>query len=302
MGTEELLAAVDLIQANFGFGQQNAVTCDILEDILGILQNRAPRGSALKIPVPKLLELQTVLPGSTLLEDMLSASLVSQLPSGIDGKFVFAEGQPLSTFLSRPKPAYMSDLQSLPVDLISRLLKKESWTDSTARIIVVLLYSNPTFVPTYVAWLNSEQWTRFHVHTFTSTLIAFLECTALTGGDLSQVNDDILHTLLDRLFLAKRRHHPVPTQHLECIYGIVGLSGTCKPRLVSTLQERIEGTPIMDLPFETTFLARKLLGVSGCDALTTSIVNRALQWAVRYLSGDVADSEDSIIALENLSG
>ena len=195
----------------------------------------------------------------------------------------------------------MSDLQSLPVDLTLQLLKKESWSNSTVRIIVVLLYSNPTFVPAYVTWPISEQWTRFHIHTFTSTLVAFLECTALTGGDLSQVNDDIVHTLLDPLFLCKRHHHPVPTQHLECIHRILGLSGACRLRLVSALQERIQGTPIMDFAFETTFLARKLLGVSSCGALTTSIVDCALQWAVRHLSGDVADSEDSIMALENLS-
>ena len=75
MGTEELLAVVDLIEADFG--QQGAVTYDVLKVILGILQNGTPRGSVLKIPVPKLLELQAVLPGSTLLEDMLSASFVS---------------------------------------------------------------------------------------------------------------------------------------------------------------------------------------------------------------------------------
>ena len=44
-----------------------------------------------KISVLKLLELRTVLPGSTLLEDMLSTNLVFQLSSGFDGHVAFAE-------------------------------------------------------------------------------------------------------------------------------------------------------------------------------------------------------------------
>lgn len=300
IGTEELLAAVDLVQANFG--QEHAVVYDILEDILGTLQDRTPRGSVPKIPALKLLELQGVLPECALIEDMLSATLVSQLPSGLDGQIAFAEGQPLSTVLSRTKPTHLSDLRSLPSDLISRSLGKDSWTDSTGSTIVVLLYSNPASLPAYVTWLNNKQWARFQAHTFASTLVAFLECTALTGGDLSQVNDDVLHTLLNQLFLCERCPRSSLTRNLECIHKILELSDTRRVRLVSALQERIQGTPIMDFVFEMTLLARKLLGVSGCDELTTSIVDRALQWAVRHLSGDAADSEDSTMSLENLSG
>jgi nucleolar pre-ribosomal-associated protein 1 len=300
MGTEELLAVVDLIQANFG--QQSAMAHDILEDILAILQYRTPRGSIPKIPVTKLLELQAVLFGSTLLEGMLSVTLMAQLPSGFDGHIAFAEGQSISTVLSGTNLTHMSDLQSLPPGLISQLLEKETWTDSTGSIIVALLYSNPTSVQAYATWLNSNRWTRFSIHTFASVLAAFLDCTALTGGDLSQVNDNVLHGLLKQLFLCERRRGSSLTRHLECIDKILELSGTRRARLVSALQERIQGIPIMDFAFETTFLARKLLGVSGYDVITTSIVDRALQWAVRHFSGDVADSEDFNMALEDLSG
>lgn len=299
MGTEELLAAVDLIQANFG--QQSAMAHDILEDILATLQYRTPRGSIPKISAPKLLELQAVLSGSTLLEDMLSVTLMSQLPSGFDGHIVFAEGQSVSTVLSGTKPIHTSDLQCLPFGLMSQLLEKETRTDSTGSTIVALLYSNPTSVQTYATWLNSKRWTRFSTHTFVSVLAAFLDCTALTGGNLSQVNDDVLHGLLRQLFPGERRYGSGLTRHLECIHKILELSGARRVRLVSALQERIQGIPIMDFAFETTFLARKLLGVSGCDAITTSIVDRALQWAVRHFSGDAADSEDFNMALENLS-
>jgi len=300
MGTEELLAVVDLIQANFG--QQSRMACDILENILGTLHYRTPRGPIPKIPAPKLLELRAILPESTLLEDMLSATLASQLPLGFDGHIAFAEGQPLSTVFSGTKPTHMGDLRSLPSDLISQLLEKETWTESTRSTIVDLLYSNPTSVQACANWLNSKRGTRFDIHTFASVLAAFLDCTALTSGDLSLVNDDVLHGLLNQLFLGERRHGSRSTQHLECILRILEFSGTRRARLVSALEERIQRIPIMDFAFEATFLARKLLRISGCGALTTSIVDRALQWAVRHLSGDAPDSEDSNIALENLSG
>ena len=300
MGTEELLAAVDLIQANFG--QQSSMAYDILEDILGTLRYRTPRGSIPKISAPKLLELQAVLPASALLEEMLSVTLMSQLPSGFNGHIAFSDGQSVSTVFSGTKPTHMNDLQSLPLDLISQLLEKGTWTDRTGSTIVALLYSNPTSVRAYATWLNSKRRTRFAIHTFASVLAAFLDCTALTGGDLSQVNDDVLHGLLKQLFPGEPRRGSSLTWHLECIHKILELSGTRRAGLVSTLQERIQGIPIMDFAFETTFLARKLLGVSDYDAITASIVDRALQWAVRHLSGDAADSEDLNMALENLSG
>ncbi|KAF8548697.1 hypothetical protein OG21DRAFT_1489160 [Imleria badia] len=298
MGTEELLAVVDPIRANFG--QESAMACEILEDVLDTLQYRTPRGSVPKISVSKLLELQVVLPGSTLLEGMLSATLVSQLPLGFDGQIVFAEGQPLSSVLSGTKPTRMSEPWFFPSDLISQLLGKGTWTDSTANTIVALLYSNPTSLRAYVTWLNSKRWSRLAIHTFASVFAAFLDRTALTGGDLSQVNDDVLHGLLNKLFPGERRHGSRLTRHLECIHKILELSGTGRARLVSALEARIQGIPITDFAFETTFLARKLLGVSGCGAFTTSIVDRALQWAVRHLSSDIADSEESNMAMENL--
>lgn len=300
MGTEELLAAVDLIQVHFG--QQSAMACDILEDILGTLQYRTPRGSIPKIPAPKLLELQAVFPESALVEDMLSVTLVSHLPAGLDGQIAFTKGQSLSTVLSRTKPSHISYLRSLPFNLTSQLLEKETWTDSTTSTVVALLYLNPTSLQTCVTWLNNKRWTRFGIHTLAPVLAALLECIGLTSGDLSQVNDDVLDDLLNQLFPGERRHGSNLARHFECIYKILELSGARSTRLVSALQERIQGIPMMDLAFETTFLARKLFGVPNCGDLTTSIVDRALQWAVRHLSGDAVDSEDSSMALENLSG
>ncbi|KAF8122115.1 hypothetical protein EV363DRAFT_1301417 [Boletus edulis] len=261
-------------------------------------KHRTPRGSSPKIPAPKLLELQAVLPGSTLLEDTLSGTLVSQLPSGFDGHITFTEGQQLSTVLSRTKPTHLNDLRSLPISLTSQLFEKETWTGSTGGIIVALLYSNPPSVQAFATWLGSKRWTRLDLRLFAPVLAAFLDCVALTPGDLSEVNDDVLHALVKLLFLGEQHHL---TRHLECIHKILELSGTRRARLVSTLQERIQGIPIMDLTFETTFFACRLIGISGCGALTTSIVDRALQWAVRYLSDDITHSRDSNTALKNLS-
>ncbi|KAG6375258.1 ribosome 60S biogenesis N-terminal-domain-containing protein [Boletus reticuloceps] len=260
MGTEELLAAVDLIRANFG--QRRATVCDILEDILAILQYRTPRGSSPKIPAPKLLELQAVLPGSTLLEDMLSETLVSQLPSGFDGYITFTEGQLLSTVISRTKPTHLSDLRSLPVNLTSQLLEKETWTGSTGGIIVALLYSNPPSVQAFATWLDSKGWTRLDIHLFAPVLAAFLDCIALTSGDLSQAQGE-----LDSYLRYKGAYRVSPSWILR-------------------LKQR--------------FSHASSSGSLVVGALTTSIVDRALQWAVRHLSDDTTDSRDSNAALKNL--
>ncbi|KAG9316606.1 ribosome 60S biogenesis N-terminal-domain-containing protein [Chiua virens] len=214
MGTEQLLDAIEIIQTSY----RGTMIIDVIEDILGTLQSRS-QGSIPRISTQVLIRLHASLPQSYLVEDMLSAVLASQLPSGLDGQIVFVEGQSLSTLLSGTKLPHQSDLRSLPSNLISRFLEKEFWIDSTGNVIITLLYSDPASLQAYVTWLNSKTWTRLvGVHTFASTLAAFLECTGLTGGNLSQVDDDILVGLLDQLFPGEGRHGCSHTRSFDGLF------------------------------------------------------------------------------------
>ena len=71
---------------------------------------------------------------------------------------------------------------------------------------------------------------------FAPALAAFLDCIGLANGELSQVNDDVLHDLLNQLFPGEQRHGCHFTWHLECTRKVLELSRTRRVRLVSALE------------------------------------------------------------------
>ncbi|KIJ58797.1 hypothetical protein HYDPIDRAFT_33810 [Hydnomerulius pinastri MD-312] len=279
MDAEELFSAIDVIEANPE--PRSSSVCMILEDILTAIQRAItdPHGHTnSRLSVSRLLGLQALLPGSDLLEEMISTSLMSELPCGISGLTMLSSGQSLSTVVSSLRSVGASHHASLPPDLISRFLEKDIWTESTAKVIMTLIYVNTLFSHMYTSWLNGEKWNDISIDHVASTFAAFLDCVALTGGDLSQINDGVLHSLLEQLLPQGSR--------------------TGHSRL------RIREIPIVDLAFETTYIARRVLVLTGSEALVSSLVDRALQWAVRHFSSEDADwedSEDALVNLENLA-
>ncbi|KIK77335.1 hypothetical protein PAXRUDRAFT_17577 [Paxillus rubicundulus Ve08.2h10] len=298
MDAEELLATLDLVRTDIK--QQSSMIYETLEDILAALKQTMAQTSTLsKLTASRLLELQVLVPGSILLEDMLSATLASQLPCGFDGLVTFSDGQSLFTVLPNELSPQTSDF-TLSLNLILKFLEKETWTDSTAKIISILLYANIASLHVFVAWLNSKKWMQLSLCHLASTLATFLDCVGLAGGNLSQVNDDALYTLFDQLFPKESSPGSNPLLCLGCVYRILALKHSRYPRLLSALQECVQGIRVVDLPFETTYIACKVLGLPGCEALATSIINRALQWAVRYLSNQGTESDNSWNAIANL--
>ncbi|KAF9224544.1 hypothetical protein BS17DRAFT_780022 [Gyrodon lividus] len=299
MNAEELLGAVDLIQIHVK--QQSSIVCETLEDILAsLVQTMAQDSTLSKLPASRLLTLQDLLPGSVLLEDMLAAALTSQLPCGLDGQIAFSDGQSLSTVLPNTQSAQTGELGALPPNLISQFLDKETWTNSTARVILVLLYANVASSQVYATWLNHKKWTQLSLHHLASTLAAFLDCIILSGGDLSHVNDEVLYNLFDELFPKESNTSYDRLRRLECVCRILELAGSRQPRLLSALQECVQGIRLVDLAFEVTYIAHKVLELPGCEALATSMTDRALQWAVRHFSNQDKNSEDSEDALSTL--
>ncbi|KIJ58791.1 hypothetical protein HYDPIDRAFT_119198 [Hydnomerulius pinastri MD-312] len=305
MDAEELFSAINVIEANPE--PRSSSVGAILEDILTAIQRTITdphRPTKSKLSVSRLLGLQALLPGSDLLEEMISTALTSELPYGISGLTMLSSGQSLSTVVPSFRSVGASHHASLSPDLISRFLEKDIWTESTAKVIVTLIYVNTSSSHMYTSWLNSEKWNDISIDHVASTLAAFLDCVALKGGDLSQIDDGVLHSLFEQLLPQGPCTGHSRIVRLECICRILQLGGVRQSRLSSTLQERIQEIPVVDLAFEMTYIARRVLGLTGSEDLASSLVDRALQWAVRHFSSEDADwedSEDALVNLENLA-
>ncbi|KIJ58576.1 hypothetical protein HYDPIDRAFT_34037 [Hydnomerulius pinastri MD-312] len=135
MDAEALFSAINVIESNPE--PRSSSVCVILEDILAAIQRTItdphdPTNS--RLSVSRLLGLQALLPGSDLLEEMISTALTSELPCGIGELTTLSGGQSLSIVLPSLRSVGASRNASLSPDLISRFLEKDIWTESTAKL------------------------------------------------------------------------------------------------------------------------------------------------------------------------
>jgi len=294
-----LLTILDLFE---GSRPQVTIWGEMLEEILFAfnqfqLSNGVPTGSA-EFPFDRLLTLQTQLPQSSLLEDMIAASMATQLPVCHDGLLPTASS---SATFAAPRFHRGGHLALVPPDLISQYLAKEIWTDSTAKIIATLLYIRVASFHTFVNWLNSGKWERQSVDHIAITLSAFLDCPQSDMDEVTQINKDVLSSIMEQLFsdwpvLGEKR-----LRRLQCMCYITQQYSQRLPGLSSSVQLKFQALPVESFAFEALHVVHCVSGVPGCKELVTALLDRALRWAVRHFSNAGDHDEDSTTALGILS-
>ncbi|KAG0699763.1 hypothetical protein DFH29DRAFT_1081076 [Suillus ampliporus] len=97
-----------------------------------------------RIPISQLLKLHRTLPDSQVLEGMIAVAVNSHLPPYHDGQPLRAKTLDFSLSL-RPLPTSGNlQLDILPADFVSTLFRRATWTESTARIVSGLVYTQQT--------------------------------------------------------------------------------------------------------------------------------------------------------------
>ncbi|KAI5997091.1 ribosome 60S biogenesis N-terminal-domain-containing protein [Pisolithus albus] len=289
MELSELYAVLNLIESS---QQQGSVISGFLEELLSAVEqlqgsNGGPRE---ELPVARLLGLQELLPESPLLEGMIARSLAAQLPIAYDG--ILPDLLPSEGLASLYLPRH-NHLPPLPLDLISRFLEKEAWTESTAGIVAVLLYAQASSSPIVVHWLNYKKYERLSIDHLSIVFAAFLDCSESDADQVIQLGDDVLCGILER-FLSE---WPGPSERrlrrLQCICHVLRQDTQRRPLLSTLLQKKLHALPLENFAFEAMYIVRRVLDVSGCESLVTSFVDRVLQWAVRHISNDGDRDEDA---------
>lgn len=292
-----LLATLDLFEDS---RQEVAIWGELLEEILSALnQLQLTNGTgSVEFPFDRLLALQTQLPQSSLLEDMIAASMTSQLPVCHDG---LPPTSSSSVTFAAPRFHRGGHLGRVPPDLISQYLAKDIWTDSTAKIIATLLYTRVASSYIFANWLNSGKWGRRSVDHIALTLSAFLDCPQSDVDEVTQIDKEVLPSIMEQLFsdwpvLGDKR-----LRRLQCICYITQRYSQRLPGLSPSVQLKFQAVPVESFAFEALHVAHCVLGVPACKELVIALLDRALRWAVRHFFNAGDHDEDSITALGILS-
>ncbi|KAI6003337.1 ribosome 60S biogenesis N-terminal-domain-containing protein [Pisolithus marmoratus] len=297
MESSELYATLNLIETS---QQQGSVISGFLEELLSAVDQlqASANGRSAELPVARLLGLQAQLPESPLLEGMIARSLTSQLPVAYDGipsASLCFEG------LASLRLPRRDQLTSLPPDLISQYLEKETWTDSTAQVVAVLLYTQAPSFPAGAHWLNSKKYERLSADHLAILFAAFLDCSVSDADPVIQLGDDVLCGLLEKLLFEWPGSGERRLRRLQCICHVLQQDAQRRSHLLALLQQKVHILPLESFAFEAMYIVRRVLTVPGCESLVASFVDRVLQWAVRQISNHADHDKDARNALELLS-
>lgn len=289
MDTPDLFAALGLIDTVAEV--QPSSTCELAEEILISLQQNDAC-----LPITCLLRLQVLLPRSSHLEDMLTSSLTSQLPLAYDGTAPSVS----STFGFSPLSMRVDGhLTSISRDLITQFLDKETWTDSTPKIIAALLYANMSTSPVFAKWLNATKWKGLSVDHLATTFAAFLDCLDPDADDLVLLEESVLCDILQQLITQWPDARESKLCRLRCICATLERHSRRRHHLSTILESKFQAFPITSFAMETMYIAHHTRHLMGCETLSDVLVDRALQWAIRHFSGEChdKDSQHTIIIL-----
>ncbi|KIO12008.1 hypothetical protein M404DRAFT_994067 [Pisolithus tinctorius Marx 270] len=299
MELSELHAALDLIESSQEHGTD---IHEFLEELLSAVnQSQSSNNeSPAELPIARLLGLQKQLPESPLLEGMIAKTLASQLPVVHDG--VLSASLCFEGLASLRLPRH-NHLTSLPSDLISQFLGRETWSDSTAQIVAMLLYARASSSAVVVHWLNNKKYDRLSADHLAIIFAAFLDCPESDRDQVIQLDDDICCGLLEQLLSEWPGPGERRLRRLQCVCYALQQDFQRRHRLSTLLQQKLRVFPLESFSFEAMYIVRRVLAVPGCESLVASLVDRVLQWAVRYISNSDHDnySRNALELLANVS-
>ncbi|KAH7927036.1 hypothetical protein BV22DRAFT_1103957 [Leucogyrophana mollusca] len=273
---EELLLTLDFISARD--------KAEITPLILGVLETYTLVDLPLRSRTAQLLALRSLLPDSTLLEDMIATAVSSFLPPCHDGcplpldSSSTANLASLTASLSSQRRSPLSALS--PGDVV-QLLYQKSWAASTAQIVSALLYSNALPSQEYARWLNSVTCTNIMIEYLAPTLHAFLDSSDIE--DLEAIGDTVMFGLFDRLLPRARRSDDVRRLCHGIIISLITRDVRRRTAFVASIQRNLDSSAAEYHAADYMAFAARLRVVDGLGNLVTNLIDRGLQWTVRNL-------------------
>ena len=288
----------------------NPVIVEFLTMIINALRLSTSSGprheAALQTRLKGLITVRSLLKQDPALENMIAAAVNANLPFGHTGlSFDSLEYGRLISLSLRADTCWSHRLAAtVDDDQMHSFLSQESWSPSSVQIISGMLYRQPFSRSTFCRWLSTENCTNRSTSDLARIVHAFLDLSRVKGDEVTDLDGQNWMVLFSRLLASTV--DPANGEDLRalcasCICLMVTLMQSKRSEFLTTLESNVRQLPVGILTPQILTVANRLHPLLQTGEFVPNLMNRGLQWAVRYLScGDVS-TEDAQTIFEELS-
>ena len=295
------------------FEMANSVAVDILPCLLQSLKHNAtpwesPSQLHERCRLPQLVSLLPILGNNIILEEMIAAVVMANLPLDLGATPVTRpRACQLASRIATAEVQWSHRLEAeLDGLIIETFLERKSWTLSTVRIISGLLYRQPAAQGVFLRWLLTDDAADTDVEYVTLVIHAFLDAASSSRLNIGEDEMQALEPHLRRLITAaldERNNHDLQRVSMNCISIMCRLFPSKRPLLFSSIEEHLRSLPDNCVPsclvaFGNAHQVPSYLEAVGVVDL---LIDFGLRWFIGCCTGNNEFTEDEQGCVTELS-
>ncbi|KAI0751700.1 ribosome 60S biogenesis N-terminal-domain-containing protein [Daedaleopsis nitida] len=284
--------------------RSSSVTCqDIICEVLEATSKTISRDmDAPTKALPLLCRLQSLVPQSSELTDLIAAGSRNSLPLCHDGSLPersFSDWS-VANLVSSSVKRWSLRLQPMPHLSVTGLLQNDG---SSVDIVTSLLYRQPSSRPAVASWLGSPAGRDCDIAYLVRILFTLYDTSrgerTFDGLDAMQVH----FSRLAKAALDRRQPPEIRSKAADCVVWIVSSSRSSRSQYLNQLVKDLSSVAPDKLSSYSFTIARKIHKEIGEEAirLAETLLDLGLKWTVRYFVDGGPSTEDSRSMLFSLS-
>ncbi|KAF8959548.1 ribosome 60S biogenesis N-terminal-domain-containing protein [Flammula alnicola] len=273
---------------------RNMAAVSVLQPINTVLEALCSTASfesqgewALVQRLPQLISLNSIMSDSPLLEKVIAVAIEASLPVGLDGcppAVLPSSSSDLLVVVRRAEGRWSQRGHPLKIDIdIRSFLTRDTFSESTAKIISGLLYRQTSCRQIVAEWLNSEHCLQRSAQHLLPIIDAFLDSSS-DGSTTSTIRNEtclllmpkIIQTIADKDVPSILR---IRAQH--CLLNALAASTADPSELLDAIAKELNALS-QPLSRELISGGRKLVRKFGSKAhvVVSILVDRGMQWCI----------------------
>lgn len=256
---------------------------------------------ALVLRLPQLLSLKSVLPDSTLLEQIIAIAVEATLPIGLDGcpsSFTLPRSASLIIAVRRAESRWAQRSHGVKADIdIRPFLIQDMFSDSTAKIVSCLAYQQSSSRQALVEWLQSDRSLLHEPRHLIPVIHAFVDSSSQDSSATPPSKiwlpfiSRIVQTIADIDIPTDIR-----TRAQSCLLNILSASGANLSKLLDAVTKGMKNAS-RTLSHELISTAVELATRFGSKAESTvaSVIDHGLQWCIDQFAEEHDAAYDILI-------
>lgn len=273
-------------------GSSRAFMADLLDALSRRLLSKDVT-LALRERLPRLLSLRSQI-GFATVDNVLSALGEASLPLGYSGRLVVSDRSTNSgwAFSASVCDARFTNRKQglLDTSTAASVLTRTDWSSTGEAVAYDLLYRMPSDYNWFLSVFSDDIVRSDFSSQILNLLDAFLDSSACNGSTVAVDNLLPWKTVLTKLLDHAQLEKPTVT-HARAIFNMLEQCQDLRIELAAILQRHISSFPIQSTPGYVLTLGSVRIAEVSPEA-SASLLERALQWAVDYCSGDVPSTAE----------